>query len=227
MRTRRLPVVFAALAFAASACTSTPETSSAAPATTTQTTPVPSTTVSKPPEEPYLTATPTLELSENAARPGTRLKFGEQAVIPYYSSYAKGLLGVSVTVDTAPVTEEEIGKLALKDEDKKKIRGKTFFFVREKLTNIDGANLTRIRVPSMHATTRSGGWPGSVLAVGRSVDVTGCQEEVFAPPSFSTKGAEYETCELMFGIISDPIVSFSYTKAPYEDSPSHSVTWHR
>ncbi|MCP2259232.1 hypothetical protein LX15_002933 [Streptoalloteichus tenebrarius] len=170
-----------------------------------------------------------LELNENTARPGTTVKFGEQAVIPYYSRYAKGLLGVSVTVDTAPAKEAEIGKLPLKDEDKEKIRGKTFFFVHKKLTNVEGANLTGIQAPSLHATTRSDGFPGWVLAIGRSVDATGRQKQTFAPPSFSAKGAEYKTCELMFGTASDPIVSFSfsYSKAPYEDSSSRSVTWRR
>ncbi|MFC9257331.1 hypothetical protein ACFTTZ_38430, partial [Amycolatopsis thailandensis] len=39
---------------------------------------------------PYLTTTPTLEVTGDAVKPGTKLKFGEQAIIPFYSRYAKG-----------------------------------------------------------------------------------------------------------------------------------------
>ncbi|WP_246272409.1 hypothetical protein [Amycolatopsis acididurans] len=41
------------------------------------------------PSKPYLTVTPTLELTDRTTKPGTKLKFGQQAVIPFYSLYDK------------------------------------------------------------------------------------------------------------------------------------------
>ncbi|GAB3896003.1 hypothetical protein GCM10029964_076740 [Kibdelosporangium lantanae] len=118
--------------------------------------------------EPYLTVTPTLTLSEGASKPGTKLKFGEQGVIPYFSRYATGLLGITITVESVKAPDEEINKLNLKDEDKNDLRGKNFFFVHMHMVNIDGADLTEIQAPIMTATTKSGGWPGNSSASARS-----------------------------------------------------------
>lgn len=180
----------------------------------------PSTTPSK----PYLTTTPTLELTDRTTKPGSKLKFGQQAVIPFFSHYDKGLLGVTVTVESAPAQNSDIDALPLKDEDKAKLRGKTFYFARVKMTDIDGANFADVWAPTLTATTRSGGWPGSLLGASFP-DVTGCEGLSPAPKDFSTPGAVYEQCELFFGTASDPVTSLEYFDAPYEQPSSRAVTW--
>lgn len=174
--------------------------------------------------KPYLTTTPTLEVTGEAVKPGTKLKFGEQAIIPFYSHYAKGVVGLTVTVESVKAPDADIDGLPLKDEDKAKLRGKNFFFVREKLTNVDGTNLAEVYAPTLSARTKSGGWPGSLLGMGNS-DVAGCEDEHFAPKDFSTKGAVFESCRLHFGVASDPITSLAYTSQPYESADSRAVTW--
>ncbi|MEV7549344.1 hypothetical protein AB0N89_06945 [Amycolatopsis sp. NPDC089917] len=175
-------------------------------------------------EMPYLTTTPTLEVAGDAVKPGTKLKFGEQAIIPFYSRYAKGVVGLTVTVESVKAPDADIDGLPLKDEDKAKLRGKNFFFVHEKLTNVDGTNLAEVTAPLLTAKTRSGGWPGSLLGMGKA-DVTGCEDQNFAPKDFSFKGAVFESCRLHFGVASDPITSLAYTTQPYESADSRSVTW--
>ncbi len=138
----------------------------------------------------------------------------------------KGLLGITVTVDSVKAPDADVDGLPLKEEDKAKIRGKYFFFVKQTLTNIDGANLGGIQAPTLMATTKSGGFPGSVLSIGREITVTGCAERAFAPNDFTAKGAVYETCELQFGVPNDPIASLMYTGKPY-DSADKSVTWRK
>ncbi|GAA1948297.1 hypothetical protein [Amycolatopsis minnesotensis] len=187
----------------------------------------PSAPVTTTPDKPYLTTSPALELTDATTKPGTKLKFGEQAVVPFNSTYAKGLLGISVTVDVVKAADADIDNLKLKDEDKKQLRGKMFFFVHKVLTNVDGVNLAEVQAPSLWATTKSGGFPGTVFGIGAKTDVPGCTDNDFAPKDFSVKGAKYETCDLMFGVAADPVVSVAYSKSPYEDKPSRNVTWRR
>ncbi|WP_236793844.1 hypothetical protein [Amycolatopsis sp. GM8] len=178
------------------------------------------------PPKPYLTSTPTLELNDRTTKPGTKIKFGEQAVVPFNSMYEKGLLGITITVDSAPAPDADIDNLPLKDEDKAKLRGKMFFFVRVKMVDMDGANFKEIFPPTLFPRTRSGGFPG-VLIGGASTDVTGCESESMAPSDFSTPGAVFEQCELFFGTSSDPIVAVAYAQKPYEDTSSREVTWRK
>jgi hypothetical protein len=177
-------------------------------------------------EMPYLTVTPVLELNDQTTKPGAKLKFGEQAVVPFYSRYAKGLLGISVTVESVKAPDADIDQLPLKDEDKAKLRGKMFFFVKQTLTNLDGANFAEIQAPIISASTKSGGFPGTLLGMAK-ISVTGCEEGSFAPSDFATKGAKYEVCRLNFGVASDPVTSLSYNDKPYERADGKSVTWRK
>ncbi|SDY48008.1 hypothetical protein SAMN05421504_105680 [Amycolatopsis xylanica] len=219
-------LVLAVLAFAVAGCTAvtghgsreggvTTTGPNAASATST----APTTT-----ERPYMTVTPTLEITGEAAKPGTKVKFGEQAVLPVYSYYAKGQLGVTLTVETVKASDEDVEGLPLKDEDKTKLRGKFFFFVKQTLVNVDGANLSELYVPTFTPTTRSGGWPGQLFGMGNT-SVTGCEDVTSLPKDFTAKGAKFEACKLYFGVSSDPIASVAYTKAPYDTGATKAVTW--
>jgi len=224
-RPRVRHAVSAALIGAALAGCTTPDTSGQVKAAGSATSgEAPSSTAPTSTEMPYLTTTPTLEVTDQTVKPGTKLKFGEQAIIPFYSRYAKGVVGLTVTVESVKAPDADIDGLPLKDEDKAKLRGKNFFFVREKLTNVDGTNLAEVTAPILTAKTKSGGWPGSLLGMGDS-DVTGCEDQNFAPKDFSTKGAVFEACRLHFGVASDPITSLAYTTQPYESADSRAVTW--
>ncbi|MFC0104781.1 hypothetical protein [Kibdelosporangium aridum] len=208
-------------------CTKT-VTATAVPADDVQSTASPRSSSKKPTSTstptPYLTETPTLEISGAATPAGTKLKFGAQAVIPTFSRYAKGNLGFTVTVESVKAPDADIDKLPLKDEDKAKLRGKNFFFVRAVLENLDGVNFTQYQAPLFTASTKSGGWPGTLLGLSK-VEVSGCAEELFAPSDFTTKGAKFTTCRLYFGLASDPITSLKYTEKPYDRDNNKAVTW--
>jgi hypothetical protein len=176
------------------------------------------------PSEPYATVTPTLELNDQTTKPGTKLKMGQQAIVPFHSRYATGLMGITATVESVKAPDADIDKLPLGDEDKGKLRGKNFFFVHISMVNIDGANFADIQPPNLTAGTRSGGIPGILLGLG-DVSVTGCDDTTFAPKDFSTKGAKFDQCALRFGSPSDPITSLQYTNQPYETSATKAITW--
>ncbi|MFD8494797.1 hypothetical protein [Amycolatopsis sp. NPDC059657] len=220
-------LVLAAFAFAAAGCSTVTGQASPAggsvkttgPSSAAATSTAPTTT-----ERPFMTVTPTLEITGDAAKPGTKVKFGEQAVIPVYSYYAKGLLGLTITTETVKASDEDIESLPLKDEDKAKLRGKYFFFVHQTLVNVDGSNLSELYPPSLTPATKSGGWPGQMFG-GRKTSVTGCEETGSTPKDFTAKGAKHETCKIYFGVASDPITSIAYTTKPYDSAVSKAVTW--
>ncbi len=218
--------VLAVIAIVSTGCSSLGNGAAGMPSVAPTSAGVASAATSTTPSKPYLTVTPTLELNDRTTKPGTKLKFGQQAVVPFYSYYDKGLVGITVTVDSAPALDEDIDYLPLKDEDKAKLRGKTFFFVRTKMVNLDGVNFADILPPTLTATTRSGGWPGALLG-GARVDVTGCDSVSAAPKDFSAAGAVFEQCQLYFGVSSDPIASLAYTEQPYERAASRALTWRR
>jgi hypothetical protein len=229
VRSRLLAAAATVGVLSVSACSGT-ATSVASPDPTAQTTGgATSQAASSPPtsttrSEPYLTVTPTLTVVDGATKPGTKLKFGDQAVIPYFSHYATGLLGVTITVESVKASDEEINKLKLKDEDKNDLRGKNFFFVHMHMVNVEGADLVGIQSPILTATTKSGGWPGRLFGIGE-ISVNGCEDTVFAPTDFRTKGASYDTCDLHFGQASDPITKLQYDNQPYTKDKGKSVIW--
>ncbi|WP_246272408.1 hypothetical protein [Amycolatopsis acididurans] len=98
--------------------------------------------------------------------------------------------------------------------------------MRTKLENLDGLNFADILPVTLDPTTRSGGWPGTIIG-GRRTDVTGCDSATSAPDDFSTVGAVFEDCRLYIGSPTDPITSLAYTDEPYGDAGSKAVTWRR
>ncbi len=216
--------VFALVAFAATGCATSDagQASGSGSVLTTSETPSPSAPTTTP--RPYATTTPTLELNDQTVKPGTKLKFGEQAIVPFYSAYAKGLIGLTVTVESVKAPDADIDGLPLKDEDKTKLRGKNFFFVHTSMVDIDGSNFEGVWAPTLTASTRSGGWPGTLLGLG-DISVTGCDKGSTAPSDFSAKGAKFDSCQLYFGTASDPTTSLAYTQKPYETTATRAVTW--
>lgn len=221
---RALLVLAAMLALTVTGCT-VPSPTTDGPGTVAPTpTPTATPTISTPsiPERPYATTTPKLKLTARTTKPGATLGFGEQAVVPYYGPYAKGLLGITVTVRTVKATAAEIAKLPLKEKDKAQLRGNMFVFVRQRLVNVDGTNLGDMSQPVLSPTTASGGLPGAVLVIS-GPSVTGCESTV-PPMDFSGKGAAFADCQLHFASPSDPVTSVEYRGAPY-DGARGSVTW--
>lgn len=184
-------------------------------------TPTPSTS-----PRPYLTTTPTMELSDRTTKPGTKLKFGEFATVPYYSTFDKGLVEMTVNVDSAPAQDADIDKLRLSAADKDKLRGKTFFFVHVKMVNVDGVNLSEIVAPTMWAYTGGDWMAGTFLGLDHP-QVPGCADWDIAPPEFAKPGAVYEQCELFFATQANPVTAVWYAEKPYENKKTRAVIWQR
>ncbi|MFF7341866.1 hypothetical protein ACFZAT_31715 [Streptomyces sp. NPDC008163] len=147
----------------------------------------------------------------DVAAPGTKLKVGDRAVVPFkYGTSKEGTVAVTVTAiekgaqaDMAPFGD--------------KAKGMTPYYIRMKVENVGGTDLSysSLRLRGKLA----GGAPTGVILIG---DLPGECDSETAPRDFTTKGASYETCSLS-ATKTDPITVASFEEGDaYSDSP---VLW--
>lgn len=148
---------------------------------------------------------------EDATAPGTELKVGDRAVLPFeYTSDKKGTIAVTVTAvekgaeaDMAPFGEQA--------------KGMTPYFIKMKVENVGGTDLA-------HASLKlngvlEGGTGTGVTLIG---DLPGKCDNESAPPEFTTEGASYETCSLS-ATTGTPITGAEFDEGDaYIDGP---VVW--
>ncbi|WP_326700371.1 hypothetical protein OG909_25645 [Streptomyces sp. NBC_01754] len=123
--------------------------------------------------------------AEDVTKPGTKLKIGDRAVLPFtYGTSKKGTIAVTVT---------EIEKGAEADMAKfgDKAKGMTPYFIRMKVENVGGTDLSYSSL-KLDGVLEGGGGTGVIL-IGGLPDK--CDSKS-APADFKTKGASFETCSL-------------------------------
>lgn len=200
MRIRR--VVFAAAAaigLSISACDSD-DPAAADPATE---------STSEAPALPETSESDTPASAGDDTAPGTELKFGEQATLPFEYGDSKGTIGLTVTAVEAGVAAD----LADFGEDAK---GLTPYFIHLSVENIGGTDLANTSV-GVDGVLEGGASTGVVL-VG---EIPQC-ENASAPAEFTDSGATYETCVLTASP-GAPITTVEFNQGEgYQDEP---VTW--
>ncbi|MEU2250985.1 hypothetical protein [Streptomyces sp. NPDC019224] len=149
--------------------------------------------------------------SGDVTAPGTKLKIGDRAVLPFtYGTEKKGTIAVTVTA-IEKGTEADMAPFG------DKAKGMTPYYIRMKVENVGGTDLS-------YASLRlrgklEGGAPTGVILIG---DLPGKCDNETAPRDFATKGASYETCSLS-ATKTDPIAVASFEEGDaYRDSP---VLW--
>ncbi|MGV9294607.1 hypothetical protein [Amycolatopsis sp. NPDC003676] len=170
MSGRRPIVVVAALAFALSAC------SSAADA------PPPGTATASAPASTSAPARKKIAYT----KPGTRLKIGEKAVVPFTTdSSPVGAVGITVTrIDRG--TEAELARMNLGDD----LAWLVPFYVRFTVSNETGDDFSAAHVTGISGLLADGS-KGRMALVG---DSTECHSD--ATGDFTAKGAAYGTCTM-------------------------------
>ncbi|MGH3760749.1 hypothetical protein [Actinophytocola sp.] len=144
-----------------------------------------------------------------ATAPGTELKFGDPAVLPFEYGDSTGTIGLTVTAVEAGAEAD----LADFGEDAK---GLTPYFIRLSVENVGGTDLAHTSV-GVDGVLEDGASTGVVL-VG---EVAQCANES-APSDFTTAGATYETCVLSASPGS-PVTAVEFNQGDgYADDP---VTW--
>jgi hypothetical protein len=122
--------------------------------------------------------------SADVTKPGSQLKVGDRAVVPFkYGTDKNGTIAITVTA-----IEKGANADLAKFGDKAK--GLIPYYIRVSVENVDGADLSYSSV-SLRAIGADGKSTGVII----SGDVDKCESET-AKKDFTTAGAKYETCVL-------------------------------
>ena len=221
MRYAGLLVATVALALVAG-CTGADDSDTAPPATTPTPTPAP---ISTPTPAPIPTPTPTattptyrqppgpLRVARGQTRPGTRLRFGQRAVVPIrerplYGSYRDGVVGIVVGSIRRTAGRNVTGNFDAKSRSV--LAGATAYYAPITITNLSGNDLSIFTNPSFDGRRRGGGEPDVALIGG---SLPGCTSDP-SPSTFDRRGAVWRTCVIAVSR-SSRIREVHYRNAPY------------
>ncbi|WP_206314690.1 hypothetical protein [Streptomyces coryli] len=150
--------------------------------------------------------------------PGTKLKVGETATVPFKVGDKKGTISITVTaIDKGTSADLKAGGANNAD----KIDA---YYVKSKIENAGGTDLSFSSVSGLRVFAANGGPTGAVL----SGEIPGKCESESAPDDFASKGASYESCDLSGAAKGNAIGGVEYEGStglepnPYEDK---AITW--
>lgn len=149
---------------------------------------------------------------DDVTPPGTKLKVGEQAILPYETANEPGLVAVTVT------SIEKGDQAAFNAKFGKESKGITPYYVRLTVQNVGDTDLQYGVAPRLHARTSTGRSNGVILVGG----LDDCQDTRFSVES--PTGATIESCLLRAS--RDEVVSVEFNNGAvnleYFDNP---VVW--
>ncbi|MEV0678786.1 hypothetical protein AB0I60_19940 [Actinosynnema sp. NPDC050436] len=153
----------------------------------------------------------TAEVSEDVTKPGSKLKVGDRAVVPFkYGTTKTGTVAITVTA-----IEEGANADLVKFGDKAK--GITPVYIRVTVENVGGTDLSHSSL-SLRALGADGKGTGVII----SGDTDQCESET-AGKDFTKAGAKYETCVLQGTREGTKAPSASYNNGDgYDKSP---IVW--
>ncbi|QQQ79189.1 hypothetical protein IOD16_12590 [Saccharothrix sp. 6-C] len=143
--------------------------------------------------------------------PGTELKVGDRAVVPFkYGTEKNGTIAITVTA----IDQGANADLAAFGE---KAKGITPFYIRVTVENVGGTDLSYSSL-SLRALGADGKGTGVII----SGDTKQCESET-AKKDFTTVGAKYETCVLQGAREGAAVAAAGYANGDgYDKSP---ITW--
>ncbi|MEV8435737.1 hypothetical protein AB0425_00050 [Actinosynnema sp. NPDC051121] len=149
--------------------------------------------------------------SGDVTAPGTELKVGERAVVPFkYGTDKNGTIALTVTA----IEKGDNADLAAFGE---KAKGITPYYIRVTVENVGGTDLSYSSL-SLRAIGPDGKGTGVII----SGDTKQCESET-AKKDFTTAGAKYETCVLQGAREGAAVAGAEYDKGDgYDKSP---ITW--
>ncbi|MEV4757809.1 hypothetical protein AB0J86_22210 [Micromonospora sp. NPDC049559] len=157
-----------------------------------------------------------IRLTAGMTRPGTRLRFGQKAIVPIrqyhpWRGFTEGTLGIVVErLQHVPATRVEGNFDA---SSRELLNRSTAYYVKIVITNESG-NPMSLDVPRLDGVTRDGRSTDTALHGG---ELPGCEERG-SPEPFGHRGATWVTCELWVSSAARPIERVVYREAPYGDA---------
>lgn len=146
-----------------------------------------------------------------ATPPGTKLRIGQRAVVPYERAGTTGMLGITVTAI------EPGDQAAFRQRFGARADGMTPFYIRYTVENVGGTDLSRSSAPLLTGVGPDGGGTGAVV-IGT---MPGC-DRARPDDAFAAAGARYEMCRLQAAGRGGSVAGAAYEEDAYEDSP---ITW--
>ena len=148
--------------------------------------------------------------SQEITPPGTELKIGETATVPYTFGGSEGTIAITVTGSE----KGEEADLADFGED---AEGLVPYFIRFKVENVDGSDLS-FSLVTLSAVASDGRHTGELV----TGDVEGKCENTSADDDFTTAGASYESCSLQASRPGLEVTGAAFDRDEYADDP---VVW--
>ncbi|MGC7094373.1 hypothetical protein ACPZ19_06900 [Amycolatopsis lurida] len=149
--------------------------------------------------------------SAEITKPGTELKVGDRAVVPFkYGTKQTGTIAITVdSIDVGPASD-----LAAVGE---KAKGLVPVYIRLTVENVGGTDLA-------HSTVRlrAQGPDGRSTGVVVTGDIPKCKSDA-APKDFTKAGAKYETCELQAIREGSSVGAATYTDT--ENTKDEPIVW--
>lgn len=133
--------------------------------------------------------------------PGTRLKVGQKAVVPWEYGSSRGTIGITVTA----IERGDVA--AFKQRFGAKANGLVPYYIRYTVENVGGTDLANVGAPDLSAQL-SDGSPTGVVLMGSLPEC----ESGDADSGFSAAGARFQTCKLQAARTGSTI-----TSAVFED----------
>jgi hypothetical protein len=169
---------------------------------------------------PSPTPTPTpskLRITKGLTKPGTVLKFGQQARVPTREQhgldapYTYGVLGIVVhRIEQAPGSSVEGNFDA---DERKLLKSATAYYAKITVTNESGDLVSPVTADRFEAAQGGKGSGGFLLIGGQ---LPACRQEPRPfPKSFGHKGARWEDCKFGLSTASQPIREIHYKGPPY------------
>ncbi|PWV81854.1 hypothetical protein SAMN05421630_10687 [Prauserella marina] len=149
--------------------------------------------------------------SAEVTPPGTALKVGDRAVVPFESSDATGKIAITVTAI------EPGDKAEFESKFGDKAQGIDPVYIRYTIENVEGGDFSYSSAPRLRALGADGTGTGVIV----SGDLGTCESDS-APKDFTAPGATYETCRLQGGTPDNPAVGVEYSDDDYSDDP---IVW--
>jgi len=139
--------------------------------------------------------------------PGTRLRIGQRAVVPYRT----GTIGITVTAI------ERGDQAAFQQKFGSRAAGMTPYYIRYTVQNVGGTDLSHSAAPLLQGVGPDGGSTGAVVVGG----MPGC-DRTLPDRSFASAGATYRTCRLQAASAGRTVAGAKYEDGEYRSAP---VVW--
>ncbi|TDC98437.1 hypothetical protein [Actinomadura sp. 7K507] len=142
--------------------------------------------------------------------PGTKLRLGQRAVVPFEYAGRTGTIGITVTAI------QRGDQAAFQQRFGSRAAGMAPYYIRYTVENVGGTDLSRSSAPLLGGVGPDGGSTGAVV-IG---SLPGC-ERGRPDESFAAAGAKYQTCRLQAARSGGAVAGAEYEEREggYRDNP--------